>query len=1636
MSENVDTGTLLEAGAILAPGAHAGEDADELTARRYSHSALGERPIVRLTPGTLGEAEDLALGFLGLRREDVTGHLGQVRRETLGFPAWALVNDPANGHHALALVQDVERLGRMAKSRAGAAKDGFEELGTRLGRSVPHFLPTFYEQAARAFLAHENTTYAATFFGKAREAERVHSLDIDEDRQRAVFLEFAFAGALTVKALKEHVRDLAQRLDPAAAWEQFRQLVVERCAAGMAPYAALPQDARKFIRAAKLDVAAEESALLADLLPSPAVVRAPGTFWKAYLPALVALAQQQPEVRRRLLEIMPAGLGYDSGSEDAWLEMLAETGTEELLTGAPREGLAPAEWLADWSAFLKSGYGGRWRSPRTYALVERMAERLRADGVPVDLYRGSGWRQRMDLDLLDVLLTHEVPVADPPADRDQLLELDQWFGGIDAGRRDLAAVAADPRFRPLLKAAAGGDTQRYGNVRNAHVYAIARHPVLRGVLAEWLGERSAELGRAQGLPGARSVTDRLMRFRSVNEEVNPGAVARVREYEAGRALGRTLRSGIFDEVGWPALEEAMRLLGPRAEGRRNDWFAMEEAWPALIVARRHKAVVAGPEGILLDHDLRLPAGLDEWRQPSFRYADGELLVSWWDSGKQLGYWSSRPGEVFTLDGRIATYWRSATVHASLPLPGGGRTTGGRPLHAGDTKVPEASCVSGDGSTYWRLRSTSAGHQWIEYDPVTGAAGRASLPPLLAGAVREGSRLRAEHSQVLPMQPGLEGSLLGTDGSVLGRWVRADGDRMTAGSPDGTTVSVPARSSVVPLGALRLPGGTAPVLAVDGNRLRLYADGAAPADGALCKEENHTSGTPLVPAAVYWHAMRVRDEAGSLALRDVSDAQAAELLAGMTAVVLRAREEKWDSARRSEAEQDLIARLLPAVTHPGLRRGVAGVVHSAFQLAEAVDRCTTPEQPRGGGKKPVGDTEMFADHQPEHGDDLTVQSACRALLGIGFGGSWGSSAWTVLRQIRAANQVLAGQPASGRPVPTAHDLTTLSGGWASDPFTAPNGFSDWTPLLDHLPAVAYRATAPGVDEDERSALLLLLEHLAEGPLAERRGELRRIVLRENDRRKTRVGQVLRHGERTVVVLASLRMNASEDQIEWVALDLDPSGAFGPVAHFAITESRTLGSYPAARLKETAALVREHGAAAWRSEAAAALAAVPGCGPAQAALLVAGRAGVHNAYATALVELLGLKRTEVQHGHDRLEALDREDRLRVLAALLPREPAALWDDGPAVEAATAVWTARFGHLVRLPEGLDVSLNGVATPEAAEAVLNPAHTPWISRTTTQGIDENGRLTAQDPSAVPTRHVFAPAVRALGQLAYELPPGHPLRAALPAGLDAVRRRLADPRLLLDLDLEFTESGSSTARELRKAYGLPEAGGAGPDGLTRVGDAFVLVPWYQDMEATVLRPAGLSGADAPELGLIEGLLGSRGTWALQALRGVLGGGLERAVAVRAGEGWPQDAARSVPELVAEVAKECGLSEDAAVLYLQILALPDPTDRNCAKWTGWKPARLKKARAELAATDLVVEAKRARAGRGLFLPGGWEALKAPALPVESWKRGHLPVHSHLRVVPMAPVAELFEAAWQRVRDGDVPAFEELTTRATRKGRRR
>src|SRR5207253_5153598 len=119
---------------------------------------------------------------------------------------------------ALAVAGEMERLGHLARGRPGAAREAFEALGADLARSLPHLLPAFYEQAARTFLEVDNPAQAAILFGRARDAERAYGLEIDDERRRQVFVEFALAGALSTRDLDGYAEQLSTSRPAAEAY--------------------------------------------------------------------------------------------------------------------------------------------------------------------------------------------------------------------------------------------------------------------------------------------------------------------------------------------------------------------------------------------------------------------------------------------------------------------------------------------------------------------------------------------------------------------------------------------------------------------------------------------------------------------------------------------------------------------------------------------------------------------------------------------------------------------------------------------------------------------------------------------------------------------------------------------------------------------------------------------------------------------------------------------------------------------------------------------------------------------------------------------------------------------------------------------------------------------------------------------------------------------------------------------------------------------------------------------------------------------------------------------------------------------------------------------------------------------------
>ncbi|WP_344235994.1 DNA-binding protein [Actinocorallia libanotica] len=1611
-----DVEGLLEAGAVLPPGTgDAGENAVPLTARTYRHPALDGRVVVRLVDSGLGEGEDLAAGFLGLETAAEPEVVGVGRRDSLNFPEWVLVHHPADGQHALALVPELERIAQRAKSKPKAALTAFQELAGRLASSLPHLLPTFYERVAREFLAVENLTIAAQVFTRARTAETEHGLPIDEERTDAVFLEFALAGALQIKTLSAYAADLSQRVPADEALRRFTRLCVRRTAGGVAPSSRMATDLRRLAKAAGEDAKAVEHAYLAEVLDLPATARAAEGWWKAHRQALVSLAKERPEVCGKLLNLVPQDPEYGSRLPVLWLEMLEESGATAVLCdpdGAPEEARpedGSAGWLKRFHWFCARKKRGAYL-PFLYPLVERMAGRLKAELTAA----GEGMTAFPQPDLLDLLLELGVPVADPRPG--QVLNLNDWAGGEK--QRSLLALAADHRFRAVLRHNIGRSGRGSNSTRAFQ--KLLDSPGGRPVLAEWV----TELAREAVVPGLPDLPARLEGLSWLQGPVLALAEKEVRAVAAtdlAPILARSLRAGLFDELGWPAWEEALEHLG----GRNPYEVRVAEAWPYLIVAGHAQVRVIGAEGTVLVHDLRVPAG-DMFGEPGFRYVDGDLLVHWSSrqrNGGKLGYWHTAADRQQPMTGAAARSVRLSRYQpeiCSVPLPGGGRTTGLGVLHRGDTALPPSRHVISDGTSYWVWLSTDGDDlgYWYAYDPLSGEVGQQDMPAFFAEATSglpEGSVFT--RGMLLP--PAFDAA--GPDGASVGgmdgwRVVRLPDGSVRGEDLAGNAVTVPAGRQ--PVGALFLPGDDGPRALIQGDHQLELAD----PDGVITsrvrtdRRFGRVTLTPLPPAQ-YWQGMRPRDPRGSKALRRIDGETAAALL----------------KAAQGEGELlDSVRALIPELTHEDLIAEVGEVVRFAAHRQATLDGIA---QKLDQALAPAVAAEVF-----EGPSDTAIEKAVKAVF-QGRSGA-GPCLFTLVEHMRRA---MAGRYAGER------RETHLEG--IGLPYTALR-FDGLLPAAAALTHLAVSEFTPSKDREVLSTLLRTLSDL--GMLGDdgARARWRMFQLRldaataqsDTGKKGTRRALLPLEGGAFLAVLNFVDKGA--DGVDFPAIFYDPAGRFEVPSRYQVLSSEPLpapeGAFsPDGVLAEAAV----RGPAPWFPEAAEEFARRTGVTVTLAKLVLAGLPGIdhweRNFLPAETRTALKVKVAEAAVAKDELKKLGSSFRRALLGALVPADPSRLWTDGPDAAAAAEVWNAGLGRRVTVPEELLSEVLkavrvGRPTGRVLQALLDPVSAPELSRDLRWVV--NGRNIAPETGQGTgfDEQTLVGSVMTAVWLAHRLPAGDPLRARLPAALAAVRERLANPDLILRLDRY------AYLQDFRKVAGNPTETG---DGYERYG-AVVLPtadPYaFPGIKVALLDERGedpylpvLRAGDVPAR--VETALGMALDERFAALLADPG---DPVAGERDADGtwWPQDPSRSVPGLVAEAASRYDLGPDAAVVYLMLLAMPDPTDKNTARWTGWKPARLKAARAELAATDLVVEARRARAGRSLFLPGGWNALRAPHLPQEEWK---LPLYGlagdvdsrTLRgaLVPVEPVADLYRRAWRRITEGDVPRFADLEIR---RGRRR
>ncbi|MEU9114888.1 hypothetical protein AB0D04_24650 [Streptomyces sp. NPDC048483] len=1207
-STTVGTGVpVLEAG--LAPIGTPGGEA--VTARQYGHPLLGARPVVRLTGQTVAPLEDRLLAEAGFSAPEAGEPVAAgYRPEPLRYPAWALVHDLAHAEVGLAAGVEMARAERLVAPSPGPALEMFQQIEATL---PDDHRPVYWEEVGRLFLAVGRDKQATMMFGRARKAGRHASVAADPARRRAVFLEFALAGALSAKDIKAYVGELEQGPDPVEAYRALRELAVRRTTGGLAPWPEMLKQIGKLAKAAGLDVVTEQRLLLESLVDAPALWRAADGFWttqrKLLAPAVAASAALKKALLWRLTTAAPSDL------DGWWCGLLEEAG-------------APAELAGDageWLSGMLGRYGGA-SAPSVpeglLRLIPGLAAGIREEGTPVRFGPDTP-EEYSEIDAVALLRCLEagIPVADPGPKT----YLRNWQG---PARVDLQALIEDVRFGPVLARSVPTQGDKFR--------ALWGKKAVRPLLGETI-EAELERARSGGLEDA----NRALRWLDENirgdmlKEI-PDLSARIADLDLVTPLTRTLRAGILDELGWPALDEAA------AELKGDSWC--RPSWPVLVVHDRTKAIAIGPGGRIAEHRLRVPRGAGQFSYDvQVFFSDGQFLVCHYINGTQTHYWSEAPDETFGVRPGI---WKSFYYEPDQPgytfmAPSGRRFMGHRVLDPREERLGPNGHMFHDGREFWWHATDGLESQVHRVDLATGELVDAGLPeffdPSLLG---KGERWRFDSSSLAPLPYGVSGSPLGSDGTHVGLRVaedRATG-RVRYHRVDGVQGAFDGAGTTAVWGLLDIPGAERrlvlsggvrrydPVLARDADTGELYwaaertnngyTDNAPPPVAA---------GTRLIPTPAFWHFLTPRDPAGSRALRQITENTVRRLLKA--------------AATSEEALRTAVGKLLPEVGHPLLVRGVVGCVQEAAEKRRFRDafmgRLNRVRIPR-----------------------LKVQEEDLGGALAGLVSKYNQGYRGTAVQIELTSAFFAG----------AIDGEIAMERWADRSSTC-----DWTELPGRIGGLGVRAVSAVTSGVHRRALARLLRFWALSPLAEpglQRGLLdgeQRAALSDEDGKLLPLDITMLHGR-----WGRSHSGAARD----IAAFLQ-RGTVPRPAGFIDVQPVPEGWATPERLHRLVDELERRGPVPFDPDAAARLAEATDLDRAAATLLLTGLPHIsddsYNFLPPETRKALGLKVAEAKAARDRLRwwSMEGAAGLQFYDAAMPDDPADLWDQAAMAERLAQAW-----------------------------------------------------------------------------------------------------------------------------------------------------------------------------------------------------------------------------------------------------------------------------------------------------------------------------------------------------------------------------
>lgn len=1645
---------------------------ETIVARTYGGPILGDRVIVKLTSDRLTSVEDLTMEFLGLQGQQTSQPLGLQNRTALEFGQWALIHQPKNAKYALDLVKRMRGAERKALSKPGHAWEAYLEMAEELNRSVRNFLPPFWEQAARAYKNTGNTSYAGRALSKALEAERVHSLPVDRAHRRDAILEFTLSGCLTGKALSEYGKDLEKQFPPLEAYETYKDLTIRRTLGGVAPIASAATELGRMAKAAKLDVDAEIEAVLEAIIPSPAMARTPLAFWKSVSKPIARIVQRNADFGMWLLAHTNPMESYQNENPIwEWIDMLDRWAVLELLE-RPEAQLPKSVEISGGRSGWFSRLASVESSPNkwVFELLERLTQVLQTENKPLELAIGRLKRQ-IDVDLLDMALEKGLQVSIPKSQFS--LNFDGWFRqSLDHPRRHspLNNLFKEPLLRRKLVEQITEVVQFKGEnkdpswgrklpTRRSFEDLCADHKNIQVLWWEFIDQQLVSLETSL-LADFEIAQEKLSSCcRSKVGEYFPKLAQRLQAIDAKSCFHRTLRAGLLDEYGWDTLD-TLAEVNPLPSTARNReevfWVFPNVAWYSKDTLHCASPGETRSWELLLARGQSLRLAIPIGSRMAFFYTDEDQ--GW----RSFFKWSSDPQKAIELPGFF--FGMSHNHSRMIQVSQDAVFTGERLFRHSDTNLPSGNAYwFYDGQRYWvdtnRVqfhRSELDEGKIVEIDPLSGKTIRQSIPPFFEEPLPSGASIHWPACFLLPKPDQTGPSPLGEKNGMLGlRCIRRRDGAFESTSIDGrswafTQDEQPVKSPLYAVGILNKPASDSFWIAA--NDGRLIDSESRSAMGLYQKRKKYYAGSASEFPVLFLSLLQVRCEKTSKSLRNISQSDSDKLF--HAAKIQREARDKKEDPNSPDPARELANRtaqeLFPDAPSK-LLQGIVGIASVIADVQAAIDgliaRLSSPPTPNA---KPVA---------------LPSDNAEQGFKALWFSEDLHRYAWVYhdpefVTHLETVKKFFSGNSIDALPKTQHH--------WFSILYDCPRVLwrSFWSQAIreDAPASVPLRLAGPWLDALKYlsgSGLLDLDGHF---------GLFKAQLTRQSDSLDSTIRKKL-ESSRTYWM--------TEGDTRYIAYNL---------ASYSLDEIYILGYNPTHACQAPSIFTVETGMPfkiQWRSDHLSAfvdqvekLKSLPLPSP-QRLEQASARLGLQP-ISIALLWMANLRTNPSPYGQEKLTKELRDHygwkvkdiqtaigQLQAIAIPQGLFSKCLSQPGDLTATMDQNFDAMVDALAQSKEQQSILppeliqefkksfnvLNSLPQKEFNELLLAPEDASLLMDRKLEFVIPKDRRTwaglqvqwTPDPSFSPL-DTYEIVIRGLSIANYCLPVGHPVRKRLPDAIEAIRDFFDRPETMLPIISGYLPIDSaSTTPEKVVRYITPLGAKIEKD------DQGVYRCQSDRYKLASVPPVLFCYANTAMIRQdkdYQAILGElQPIWSIPNFAGRLLNA-ESVLKIRSEafsklcsfnrqpnlpEGsWEQNAMLSVPELVHECSKQLQIEAAGATLYLQILALPDPTTSNIKQWNGWSTKQLQTAAAQLLEKGLVVQAKRERAGREYFLPGGWEPLKAPNLPIESWKlalfgyqdldplRGGFPE----RIVVDGPVCDLFHAAWKRRCSGDIPAYQD------------